>query len=374
MWGRIPMIALVRRSSQPRLQGGVNGGDESGDRLSVKRVTTLVAGAASVVLALSSAALWAQASGAASSVAMGASGALAGVAAVVGLTGGRVRVPIDADTTSAQAQAADSATGLDAIPAPPGLTVARDLGELLEEVDGAFASQRRLLRGIGHDLRSPLASVAFTSEQLADGQMGELSEDQAEACRLVAKTARRLIEQVQVLYAYAEARGETSSIRVTDVGVAKTVRRMTQMFEPLAAARGLGMSLHVKGRGGVVRADPRILERLVANVLDNAIKFTDEGNIRVSTWDEGGQCVIEVRDTGIGISASDLSRVAQNYYRGDSGADRPGTGIGLAVTKEFAEGLGGMLGIESAEGRGTIVTIRIPISAADADDGGVEVQ
>jgi len=351
--------------------------ETAGDELSVRRGATVLLSAAFLALSGLGIASWVLQRSLvglgpeqAAALALGLSGAVGAVAIIVGLTGGRTRPPAP---VAAPGYSSDDERGAasDALLASPGAAVLHDLETLLSEVDGAYVSQRRLLRGIGHDLRSPLASIAFTSEQLADGQMGPLSEEQAEACRLAAQTASRLMRQVQALYAYAEAGGKADPAYLAEMDIVRAVSRAVSMFEPTAAARGLAMTLHAGSDPICVCADPRIIERSLANVIDNAIKFTDEGEIRITVGTEDTWAVVEVRDSGVGISAADMPHITETYYRGSAGADRNGTGIGLAVAKEFVEGMGGSLGVKSEEGVGTIVRICIPVvSAGDSQQAG----
>ena len=242
-------------------------------------------------------------------------------------------------------------------------SMVRNVDTLGDEVQEAYLLQRRLLRGIGHDLRSPLASIAFTSETIASGALGPLTPEQVEALNLTAQTAHRLASQAEVLYAYDEGRRGLDGDYAEPVDVVEAVVRVVDALRASAIVRGLEVDLCVLCGPGTcnVHVDHRIFERAVANIVDNAIKFTDEGTITVTVLTEGGEVRVGVADTGIGIPSDEIARVTDVYFRSPAVATRPGSGIGLAVTREFAAEMGGELAIVSEVGRGTTVTLHLPI-------------
>ena len=301
----------------------------------------------------------------------GAFGLTAAIAFAHGVAG-PVRL---SDPNGADAQIAGAANGQsehvhsdNVTLAPPASStvrraVIRNVDTLGDEVQEAYLLQRRMLRGIGHDLRSPLASIAFTSETMAAGALGPLTDEQADALRLTAATAHRLATQAEVLYAYDEGRRGVDEAAREAVNVTDSVTNVVTGLQAAATARGLALDLRVTCAPATcaIRVDHRILERAVANLVDNAIKFTDHGAITVTVASEGEQMVVvTVADTGVGIAPEHLSRVTEVYFRAPETAGRPGTGIGLAVTREFAAEMGGELTITSEVGRGTTVALQLP--------------
>ncbi|HEU4882364.1 MAG TPA: ATP-binding protein, partial [Longimicrobium sp.] len=111
-----------------------------------------------------------------------------------------------------------------------------------------------------------------------------------------------------------------------------------------------------------LRTDPRKLRQILLNLLGNAIKFTDQGEIAFTTRAEGGEVLFSLRDTGIGIQAENLERIFEPFWQVEQGSTRlaPGTGLGLSVSRRLAHLLGGTLHAESTPGRGSTFILRLP--------------
>lgn len=231
---------------------------------------------------------------------------------------------------------------------------------LLADIEAAQETQRRLIRGIGHDLRSPLASVVSMAESLQNGELGSLTTQQSDACGMLAGTARRLMGQTEVLYALSEGRTQAAGEEVQDFDASEVVRDVVGGMMPWAAAKGVALSVRGADSPLEVTLDRIAFERIVANLTDNAVKFTDAGDVSVVLRASAERLRFEVTDTGIGIDAEDLKRITEHYYRGDHVLDRQGTGVGLAVVEELARAMGGSLEIESQLGTGSRFIVDLP--------------
>jgi signal transduction histidine kinase len=222
-----------------------------------------------------------------------------------------------------------------------------------------FEAQRRFRRSVGHDLRSPLASIASAAEMLADGRQGQLNVDQEETCRLISESARRLIGQVEMLYARDEAFSLTVPL-VDSFDLVELVQSVVSALRLAADAKDLEVELAFDAESIGMESDRRAIERIVANLVDNAIKFTDAGKVVVSVSAAEASAQIEVADTGIGIPFGDLPAVGTEFFRSSTVRDRQGAGIGVAVTRALADELGGSLTIDSELGSGTRATVVLP--------------
>ena len=230
-----------------------------------------------------------------------------------------------------------------------------------------YEARSRLFANLSHEFRTPLTLIISPLKSLLDGRHGVLPASAREQGEMMVRNAQRLLRLInQILdLAKLQARGVTLDRRSIDL-VAFT-RNATLGFAPLAERRGVGL----KFASGLERlnadVDPGQMEKVVLNLLSNALKFTGrEGSVEVSVESDAsaGIASIVVRDTGVGIERDKLSRVFERFYQADASETRryEGTGIGLALVKELVELHGGSVAVESEPGRGSVFTVRIPIA------------
>jgi signal transduction histidine kinase len=156
-------------------------------------------------------------------------------------------------------------------------------------------------------------------------------------------------------------------IRPEPTDLCELVRQNVQIHVPAVNVRK--QRLHVELPDGAVTAvvDSDRISQVLTNLLSNAIKFTpDEGRLEVTLRASGGEAVLTVSDSGIGISEDDRERLFERFFRAGNALERaiPGTGLGLAICKGILDAHGGRLGVDSALGRGTAVTVTLPLDAA----------
>ncbi|MHB8322894.1 MAG: sensor histidine kinase [Candidatus Dormibacteria bacterium] len=214
-----------------------------------------------------------------------------------------------------------------------------------------------LIANLSHDLRTPLASLSLLAETLN----GEARDDPVASrvfTQRMAAEAERLHGLVSGLLDLArlEAGAEQAQLQLVELlGLAS---RVTTGLAP--QARGRHLTLEVGGEPTWAKADPGRLERALANVVDNAIKFTDtDGKVSV-TVGTGSSCpTISVRDTGAGISPQALPHIFDRFYTGDRSRSGPGSGLGLTIARQAVELQGGQINVRSHPGSGTVVEIRL---------------
>ena len=223
-----------------------------------------------------------------------------------------------------------------------------DMASRLEESD---ERQRRFLADLAHEIATPLNVVSGYALALAEGELDE-SEDPAEVAALVHDETERLqslLERLRSLVQLDVAEPGPPE----QVDLADHLRRLQTRFAP--AARQAGVSLQVRG-GGTVRCDPQLLAIVLDNLVSNAIRYTPAGgSVTVGSHRRRGERVLAVKDSGIGIAPEHQRRIFDRFYRVDEARDRAsgGTGLGLALARRAARGLGGRIEVESSPGRGT---------------------
>ena len=215
-----------------------------------------------------------------------------------------------------------------------------------------------LLANTSHELRTPLTAILGFSEMLLD----EADDDSRMLVEGIHRGGQRLLGTVNGLLDMFKLQSGTMPIEVQEVDVVQAVRESVSMLQPLAAAQGL--DLHVIADRDSLRAavDPGLLERVVTNLVANAIKFTPSGRVLVMVDGDDGDLRIAVRDTGIGIAPDDLARIFEPFEQASTGYRRTheGTGLGLAIVKRVLDLVDGRISVESEVGQGTTITVTMP--------------
>lgn len=242
-------------------------------------------------------------------------------------------------------------------PAAPGyLVILQDLTQIrrLETI------RRDFISNISHELRTPLASLSALVETLQDGAL----DDPVMAQRFLNHMERELAAMTQIVEELLElSRIESHRapffMQLTPVAslIAEPVERML----PQAERAGLTVTVDAPDDLPPVFADAERIQRVLTNLLHNAIKFTPGGGtVRVTARSEGQRVLISVSDTGVGIAREDLSRIFERFYKADRARSGGGTGLGLAIAKHIIQGHRGQIWVESVEGQGSTFTFSLP--------------
>jgi two-component system phosphate regulon sensor histidine kinase PhoR len=226
----------------------------------------------------------------------------------------------------------------------------------------AEATRRDFVANASHELRTPVAAIRAAAETLLGGAV----DDPAAARRfveIVARHAERLARLTEDLLDLSRLESRQWRFELASVDAAQIAGQAVELLATAAREKGLSISTEVPV-GASVRADPRALEQVLVNFVENAVKYTSEGSVAVRGERDDDAWVLSVIDTGPGIERHHLPRVFERFYRIDAGRAREqgGTGVGLAIVKHLAQGMGGEVGVESGAG-GSRFWIRL--SAAD---------
>jgi len=243
------------------------------------------------------------------------------------------------------------------------VVVARDTteGRRLTEM------RRDFVANVSHELKTPLAAIRGYAETLRDGALGE----PATAARF---TERILLQckRLQALLADLLTLSRLESLERAPqrepVDLPALVQRAVELMGKAAEEKRVEVRVEVQEVPPVPRlaGDAEVLERLVVNLLDNAIKYNrPEGRVTVRVQARDGQVMLEVADTGIGIPQDALARIFERFYRVDKGRSREegGTGLGLAIVKHVAQAHGGQVDVESRLGQGSTFRVRLPLAS-----------
>ena len=243
---------------------------------------------------------------------------------------------------------------------PPGQRTLVVLSDVAPDAGGIEANAR-LLATASHDLRQPLQTLRMLNRtlwELAEGrELRDLVEHQARAIATMGELLDALLDMSKL---------ETGAVRarVADMDLAALFATLEREFLPLAVARGLALS--VDAAPPPVRSDPALLAQVLRNLLGNALKFTERGEVRLSAAPLDGRVRVTVADTGIGVPPEEIPRLWDDFYRVPrrDGQVAEGFGLGLSIVRRLAGLVGAQLAIESEPGAGTRVHVDLPAGAA----------
>lgn len=235
----------------------------------------------------------------------------------------------------------------------------------LAEIATFDRARSALFGNASHELRTPLALVIGHLEELiADPQ---LPAPLADGVKVARRSAQRMLRLVDALLDFSriEAGESIGDVRLLDAG--RLTADVVAMFESAARRAGLRLTSDCPPRRTWAHVDPEAWERIVSNLVSNAVRFTSHGEVTVRTWTDGEDLCLTVQDTGVGIAREEQERIFSRFWQSTASraSGRAGSGIGLALVRELVDLHGGTVEVKSRPGRGTRMTVRIPRAAHD---------
>jgi signal transduction histidine kinase len=230
----------------------------------------------------------------------------------------------------------------------------------------------RFLSYMSHEFRTPLASITSISDILISGMDGSLTPEQQRQIQFVRGSVRELTEMVDDLLDLAKVEAGRISISPEWFEMVDLFSALRGMFKPIVGTGGV--SLIFEEADGVPRiyTDDKKLSQILRNFISNALKFTSEGEVRVTAAQiDADHVEFAVSDTGIGIAKEHLPALFADFVQIDTRIQKRlrGTGLGLSLAKKFAELLGGSVGVSSEVGRGSRFSVAIPVRYAEYKNG-----
>lgn len=228
----------------------------------------------------------------------------------------------------------------------------------LKPIKASFERQQQFVDGASHEMRTPLSIIQGELE-LALTRSRTATEYQAAITVALTATAG-LIRLTDDLLKLSRTSKEELAATFTVLDVNETVRELATTAASTARDDDIHLIVHT-GAPLRVRGSAELLSRAIGNVLDNALKFSRPGGtITLSTANEGGTILIRIADDGIGMTAAELSRAFDRFWRADTSRTTPGHGLGLALSQQIMRAHAGTVTLESRVGQGSIVTLRLP--------------
>lgn len=233
----------------------------------------------------------------------------------------------------------------------------------LRELDSL---KSRLFSNISHEFRTPLSLIRGTIEKLFKK---EASEERKSDYQLIDRHAGRLLQLVNQLLDLSKIEAGKLQVDRQPLDITDFIKQLAGTFVSLAESKSITYRYYLLGEATYVEADADKLQKVVTNLLANAFKFTPSGGSVIlrttleTSPDHASTLHVTVEDTGIGISTSKLPHIFERFYQVDNSNTQPyeGTGLGLTLTKELLDLLGGTIAVESTEGKGTIFSVKLPL-------------
>ena len=239
-----------------------------------------------------------------------------------------------------------------------------ELVALNEDLRRATRAKDEFMASMSHELRTPLNSIIGFTDIMLRGLAGDLTDEQRRQLSMVLHSGQQLLMLIDDVLDLARLDAGQAHVVLDDLPVAEAVGTLVDMMAPIAAAQRLTLTWQMDdGVPATVRTDRGKVDQIMLNLLSNALKFTDEGEVEVAVRPaEDGGVTFEVRDTGVGIPADEVEAIFEHFHRAQTDPTRvlPGTGLGLAISRRLAEAIGGRITVSSQPGAGSVFALTVP--------------
>jgi signal transduction histidine kinase len=236
----------------------------------------------------------------------------------------------------------------------------QDKSRQLEE---ASQHKSQFLANMSHELRTPLNAILGYTELMADGAYGEPSEKMLGILKRLEANGKHLLGLINDVLDLSKIEAGQLVLELSDYTVQDIAQTVRSTLEPLAADKKLAFKLELAPELPAGHGDGRRLTQVLINLVGNAIKFTDAGEVAIKAEANNGSFHVSVRDTGPGISAADQAKLFQEFQQADNAITKKkgGTGLGLAISKRIIEMHGGKIWVESQVGQGSTFAFTLPV-------------
>jgi heavy metal sensor kinase len=238
--------------------------------------------------------------------------------------------------------------------------LATTFNQMLERIQALLTELKEMSDNIAHDLRSPITRIRGIAEvTLTTGR--SLNEYENMAASTI-EECDRLLDMINTMLMISKTESGVDQLSRTEVDLSDLVRKACELFEPTAEDKGVILTCNVSRKSHFI-GDARMIQRMLSNLLDNATKYTPSGgSVTVSLTESDTQVIFSVKDTGIGISSSDLPRIFERFYRCDQSRSQSGIGLGLSLARAIARAHCGDITATSKLNFGSTFTVTLPKS------------
>jgi signal transduction histidine kinase len=238
----------------------------------------------------------------------------------------------------------------------------RELEKARETAEAATRAKSDFLASMSHELRTPMNAVIGFSEMILDGIYGDVQPEISEVVEEIRKSGEHLLGLINDVLDISRIEAGRMELHLTENAVGDCVETVIARITPLAQDKGLRLCTKMEGELPPCRCDLQRITQVLYNLVGNAIKFTQEGEVRMGVHMDEKDFVFSVADTGVGIPQSKFETIFDEFQQVDSSVTREtqGTGLGLAITKRIVEIHGGRIWVESEVERGSTFRFTLP--------------
>jgi signal transduction histidine kinase len=237
-----------------------------------------------------------------------------------------------------------------------------------EKLGEASKLKSQFLANVNHELRTPVSAIIGYAHLVLRATEGEISRLQRDNLEDLLRNAERLLGQIDSLLEFSKIEAGKVEMHLEPVKVNEVIHAAISTIEPTLNGGGVRIIREIAPGMSVLNTDREKLRQIILNLLDNAVKFTERGEIKIAASQQNGSLKLVVSDTGIGIEKDDLNKIFEEFHRGDSYSTKNyrGTGLGLAIVKQFVNLLGGEVAVESQLGKGSVFTVTLPLDRGES--------
>jgi heavy metal sensor kinase len=236
--------------------------------------------------------------------------------------------------------------------------LATTFNQMLDRIQTLLTEIKEISDNIAHDLRSPITRIRGTAEVTLT--TGKALNDYENMAASTIEECDRLLDMINTMLMISKTESGVDKLSLEEIDLAALVREACELFKPTAEDKGVSLSsdiskpIHFMG-------DIQMIQRMISNLLDNAIKYTPSGGLVIASMNENDtHVVVSVKDTGCGISSNDLPRIFERFYRCDQSRSQSGIGLGLSLARAIARAHGGDITADSLLNQGSTFTITLP--------------
>lgn len=242
--------------------------------------------------------------------------------------------------------------------------------KLIEHLRAMDKVKDAFLANTSHELRTPLNGIIGIVESLMDGATGPLRQETQRNLAMVVASGKRLARLVDDILDFSRMRAAELELRPVAVDLYAMIDAVLLLSRPLTVGKNLQLINAIDAEISAVMVDPSRLEQILFNLIGNAVKFTEEGTVRVTATRQDEQVRVEVQDTGIGIPADKFEDIFKSFEQVEQSNTRrfSGAGLGLAITRALVESSGGQIEVQSELGHGSCFSFTLPV-AYDRPEG-----
>jgi signal transduction histidine kinase len=239
----------------------------------------------------------------------------------------------------------------------------REIEDKGHQIEIASKHKSQFLANMSHELRTPLNAILGYTELIMDDIYGEVPEKIRDVLDRVQKSGHHLLSLINAVLDLSKIEAGQLTLSLNDYSIKEVVYTAMTSVESLAAEKQLKIAVELGPDLPIGRGDERRMAQVLLNLLGNAIKFTDAGEVRVRVTSSDGDFLVAVSDTGPGISDEDQAKIFEEFQQADSSSTKQkgGTGLGLSIAKRIIEMHGGRIWVESSLGKGSTFWLTLPV-------------